>query len=164
MILSAQTIRRLCTWQPRFEAQPPQWRGMVHPFEERQQHKRSGTSFGLSAAGYDVRLRQRVRLAPGDPMLLASTIERIALPTDVMGFVHDKSTWVRRGLTVQNTVLEPGWHGGLTLELLYHGTGVLTLQEGTPIAQIVFQRLDEPTVQPYVGKYQNQKMDPQEAL
>jgi dCTP deaminase len=28
-----------------------------------------------------------------------------------MGIVHDKSTWARRGLVVQNTVIEPGWHG-----------------------------------------------------
>ena len=34
-----------------------------------------------------------------------------------MGIVHDKSTWARRGLVVQNTVIEPGWHGYLTIEV-----------------------------------------------
>jgi dCTP deaminase len=39
-----------------------------------------------------------------------------------MGIVHDKSTWARRGLVVQNTVIEPGWHGyQTTIELTNHG-------------------------------------------
>jgi dCTP deaminase len=64
---------------------------------------------------------------------------------------------------VQNTVIEPGWEGWLTLELTNHGTELLTLHEGTPIAQIVFQFLDLPTEQPYVGKYQSQEDRPVEA-
>jgi deoxycytidine triphosphate deaminase len=30
-----------------------------------------------------------------------------------MGIVHDKPTGARRGLVVQNTVIEPGWPGVL---------------------------------------------------
>ena len=85
------------------------------------------------------------------------------MPNDVMGVVHDKSSWARRGLTVQNTVIEPGWRGYLTLELVYHGEGELILCYEDPIAQIVFHRLDEITDQPYTGKYQNQAYGPQEA-
>jgi dUTPase len=66
-----------------------------------------------------------------------------------MGIVHHKSTWARRGLVVQNTVIEPGWHGYLTIELTNHGPGALSLQWGMPIAQIVFHRLEAVTEQPY---------------
>ena len=155
MILSAQTIRRLCQSDVAFSP-------MLDPFVERQQHAISGTSFGLSACGYDVRIAQDRRLAPGD-FLLASTMERFVMPDYVMAQVADKSTWARRGLAVQNTIIEPGWHGWLTLELTNHGSNLINLRAGTPIAQIIFMRLDEPTEQPYSGKYQDQENKPVEA-
>jgi dCTP deaminase len=37
----------------------------------------------------------------------------------------------------------------------------VVIKKGSPIAQIVFMRLEEPTEQPYSGKYQNQAMGPQ---
>lgn len=148
-VLSAQTIRRL---------------GLVEPLVERQQHPESGCSFGLSSCGYDIRLDQDITIHPGS-FVLASSMEKFHMHHDVVGVVHDKSTWIRRGLMVHNTVLEPGWTGFLTLELAYHlhmGT-TLRLAKGTPIAQVLFHRLDQPTDQTYKGKYQNQERGPQEA-
>lgn len=139
MILPAQTIRKL---QP------------ITPFHERTVH--NGMSFGLSHAGYDVRIAESVPLSPFTPFSLASTMEHFDIPNDVIAFVHDKSTWARRGLSLFNTVIEPGWRGYLTLELVYNGTQALWIQAGDPIAQIVFMRLEEPTDAPYTGKYQNQ--------
>jgi dCTP deaminase len=86
------------------------------------------------------------------------------MPPDVIGFVHDKSSWARKGLAVQNTVIEPGWRGYLTLELTNHGRDALEITEGDPIAQIVFHYLDALTEQPYVGKYQDQGYGPQRAI
>jgi hypothetical protein len=34
-------------------------------------------------------------------VMLAATVERFQMPPDLMGIVHDKSTWARRGLVVQ---------------------------------------------------------------
>jgi len=146
-VLSAQTLRYI---KP------------VSPFVERTLHEPTGTTFGVSACGYDVRLDQGVVLLPGD-FVLASTLEYFMMPKDVVGIVHDKSTWARRGLAVQNTVIEPGWCGYLTLELTNHQREVLTLPEGTPVAQILFHALDRETDSPYVGKYQNQERGPQSA-
>jgi len=168
-VLSAQTIRELCT-RPEEHSQP-----MIYPFEERKVIR--GKSFGLSAAGYDVRVEFDVGDAwqfsapqfidgfyyPGHTFMLASTVEQFHMPHDIRGVVHDKSTWVRNGLTVQNTVIEPGWSGYLTLELIYHGVDHLVVRAGDPIAQIAFEYLDHPTSQPYVGKYQHQERGPQEA-
>ncbi len=170
MILSAQSIRRRCVGG-----------GMIRPFHERTVY--TGKTYGLSSAGYDVRVEFEVGKViqfsapssvthpflgsiydPGNTFALASTVERFFLPTDVMGMVHDKSSWARRGLTVQNTVIEPGWSGYLTLELIYHGEGELTVCEGDPIAQIVFHQLDDATYQPYEGKYQYQPRGPQKAI
>ena len=148
----------------------------LEPLLPRTQHPESGCSFGLSACGYDIRLDQDVRLRPGE-FVLASTMERFQMPPSIVGIVHDKSTWIRRGLCVFNTVIEPGWSGYLTLELknvnqeveqpwtstIYRTDGpVLEMSAGTPIAQVIFSWLDTPTNQPYPenGKYQNQERAP----
>lgn len=146
MILSAQSIRK---------------RRPVEPFHERTAHH--GMTYGLSSAGYDVRIRERVVLRPGD-FSLASTVERFTMPNDLLARVADKSSWARKGLTVQNTVVEPGWAGFLTLELANHGPNTLKIEAGLPIAQIIFELLDEPTEQPYSGKYQNQPPEPVHAI
>ena len=146
MILPAQTIRKL---KP------------ILPFHERTVH--NGMSFGLSHAGYDVRIAETIVLPRGRSRL-ASTIEEFSMPDDLVGFVHDKSSWARRGLSLFNTVIEPGWRGFLTLELVNHSYKTIFIEDGDPIAQIIFMRLEEPTETPYTGKYQNQRRGPQEAI
>lgn len=169
MILSGQSIRRLHE-----EAE------LVSPFHERTVH--NGMSFGLSCAGYDVRAEFDATgdmdelvltrgISPGSErhdnvrngFALVSTLEQVFLPTDVMVVVHDKSTWARKGVAVQNTVFEPGWHGFPTLELTYHGDSHVVIRRGDPIAQLVFHRVDQPVENPYGGKYQGQLRGPTSA-
>lgn len=148
MILPAQTIRAI---------QPP----IVAPFVERQ--VLNGMSYGLSIAGYDVRVAEFLVLPPG-AFVLASTIESFNMPIDVMGEVADKSTWARRGIACQNTRIEPGWKGHLTLEISnHHGVDTIVIEKGMPIAQIVFHRLEAPAERGYEGKYQHQEAGPQAA-
>jgi len=121
-----------------------------------------GVSFGMSEAGYDIRIAQDVVLHPFKRFSLASTIERFDMPDDLVAIIHDKSTWARRGLSVFNTVAEPGWRGWLTLELVYHRWGVLRIPAGAGIAQAIFHRTEWPA--DYAdGKYQNQENRPVEA-
>ena len=154
MILPAQKIRFLCSGA---YGQRP----MLDPFHERT--VANGMTFGLGPAGYDVRIKQRVTLMRGE-FVLASTIERFAIPNDVLAKVADKSTWARRGLAVQNTIIEPGWSGWLTLELTNHGYSPIDIEAGSPIAQIIFHQLLEPTEIPYRGKYDQQADAPVAAI
>lgn len=121
-----------------------------------------GVSHGLAEAGYDLRIKQAVTLHPFKRFALASTVERFRMPTDMVAIIHDKSTWARRGLSVQNTVAEPGWEGWLTLELFYMGSGVLRIPAGAGIAQALFHQLAEPAA--YDGKYQGQADRPVAAI
>lgn len=122
-----------------------------------------GVSHGLSFAGYDIRIRQSVTMSPENRFTLASTVERFQMPADLVGIVHDKSTWIRRALSLANTVIEPGWHGdALTLELVYHGNGELHIPAGAGIAQVLFHRIEEPAQ--YSGKYQWQSAEPTPAI
>lgn len=84
-----------------------------------------GTSYGLSEAGYDIRIAQDIKFyrrtneyeirgplvqnnwGSGN-FVLASAIEEFQMPKKFMAIVHDKSTWARKGLSVFNTVIEPG--------------------------------------------------------
>lgn len=120
-----------------------------------------GVSYGLSEAGYDIRIKQDVSFYPragSDRFQLASAIEEFNMPDHLVGIVHDKSTWARKGLSVFNTVIEPGWKGFLTLELVYHGNQSLIIPAGSGIAQVVFHKTACSAV--YDGKYQHQTDGP----
>jgi dCTP deaminase len=121
-----------------------------------------GRSFGLSSCGYDVRLAQDIWLWPLWGRL-GSIQEHLDMPDDLCAEVKDKSTNARLFILVQNTIVEPGWRGYLTVELTRFLPWPVRLRKGTPIAQIVFKRLDQPTEQPYRGKYQDQEIAPQKA-
>ena len=126
-----------------------------------------GVSHGLGEAGYDIRIKQKIRFVRGNisnrikRFQLASAIEEFDMPDDLCGIVHDKSTWARKGLSVFNTVIEPGFRGGLTLELVYHGNNELIIPAGAGIAQVVFHKTSDNVA--YTGKYQFQSTDPEPA-
>lgn len=121
-------------------------------------YRDQGVSYGMSEAGYDVRVEQTVWLHPMRRFTLASTYEEFSMPTNLVGIVHDKSTWIRRGLMVGNSVIEPGWNGYLTLELFYFGLLPLRIPSGAGIAQVIFHTLSQPAE--YTGKYQGQPPRP----
>lgn len=121
----------------------------------------NGVSHGESLAGYDIRIKQGMTIESGD-FKLASSLERFDIPVDLMAVLHDKSSLIRRGLVVGNTVLEPGWKGYLTLELFNHGSKAIELQAGQGIGQLIFHQLAMSAQ--YSGKYQNQADRPVEAI
>ena len=175
MILSAQTINRLSNPinlpKPLTPLKP-----LIQPFQE--EMVLHGMTAELSCCGYDVKIDQDVTLYPttlGNLLLkacgvsrpsfsLASTVEQFNIPNHLAALVMDKSTWARRGLAVQNTILEPGWSGYITLELSCHGDNELRIKKGSPIAQVIFVSLDFLTQKPYSGKYNQQKRGPQPAI
>ena len=158
MVLSGQSIRSRCV-----ELGKPsgRFKPMLSPFNERT--REHGMTHGVGPSGYDIRIAESAVLKPGG-FALASAMERFDMPRDLLGIVHDKSTWARMGLALQNTVIEAGWRGFLTLELTNHSQYVIRIKTGTPIAQIIFHVLDAPAETPYEGKYMDQKSGPQAAI
>lgn len=142
-------------------------RGMIG--EKRREH---GVSWGLSEAGYDIRIKQDIVFDINGLWIdgvrsyanftIASAIEEFQMPENLVGIVHDKSTWARQGLSVFNTVIENGWCGWLTLELLYHGRDGLHIPAGAGIAQVIFHQTM--MLASYDGKYMNQPDRPVEAI
>lgn len=128
-----------------------------------QKVKHKGYSHGLTECGYDIRIAKDVTLFLGRRFVLAHALEEFHVPDFLMGRVLNKSTWARRGIDASMTTnIEPGWKGWLTLELRYSGILPITIPSGVGIAQVIFERIAEPTE--YVGKYQNQENRPVKAI
>jgi len=95
--------------------------------------------------------------------VLASTLESITLPDDIVARLEGKSSLGRIGLLIHSTAgyVDPGWHGHLTLELSNVAKLPVTLYHKMAIGQISFLRLTSPAERlygsPSLGsKYQGQ--------
>jgi dCTP deaminase len=101
-------------------------------------------------------------LHPGE-FVLASTLESVTLPDDVVARLEGKSSLGRIGLLIHSTAgyVDPGWSGHLTLELSNVANLPVTLYYRMKIGQISFLRLTTPADNlygsPVLGsKYQGQ--------
>ena len=96
-------------------------------------------------------------LLPGQ-LVLATTMEYIALPDDLTAFVEGRSSLGRMGLFIQNAGwVDPGFEGEITLELFNANRCAIELRAGRRIGQLVFSEMDGPAHNPYRGKYQGQR-------
>jgi len=73
-------------------------------------------------------------MQPGD-FALASTVELLELPDDLLGRLEGRSSIARLGITVHSTaaVFEPGWIGTATMELSNLGRMAVALYPGMRI-------------------------------
>ena len=141
------------------------------------------TSIGTSA--YSVTTRQRVidvkesqeeltelvEVMEGDALILhpgefvlGSTLERVALPDDLVGRLEGKSSLGRLGLLIHSTAgfVDPGFSGYLTLELSNVANLPITVYPEMKIGQISFLKMTTSADRPYGSaalgsKYQNQR-------
>ena len=100
-------------------------------------------------------------LHPGE-FVLGSTLERVAIPDDLVARLEGKSSLGRLGLLIHSTAgyVDPGWDGYLTLELSNVANLPITIYPGMKIGQISFFRLTTAADTPYGGagsKYQGQR-------
>lgn len=89
-------------------------------------------------------------LHPGE-FALGVTLERIALPDDIVGRLEGKSTLGRLGLMIHSTAgyVDPGFDGYLTLELSNVSNLPILLRPGMRIGQITFDKMTTPVDIPY---------------
>ena len=96
-------------------------------------------------------------IIPPHRFLLATTVEYLRLPQDVVAFVEGRSSIGRIGLFIQNAGwVDPGFEGRITLELYNANSLPIELAAGRRICQLVFCRMDQAASVPYSGKYQGQ--------
>ena len=114
-------------------------------------------------------LTELVEVKPDEPFILhpgefvlGSTLERVALPDDLVARLEGKSSLGRLGLLIHSTAgyVDPGWDGYLTLELSNVANLPITLYPGMKIGQISFFQLTSAAETPYGAagnKYQGQR-------
>lgn len=128
----------------------------------------NGLSYGPSYDGFDIRLAEGLRI-PSKSLRLGVSLECFRMPKAYRAIVHDKSSLIRQGVVVGNSVIEPGWEGYLTLEIANWGAKIVSLPPEQPIAQICFVRCNFwlwkvlGMSRGYSGKYQSQPQVPVEA-
>lgn len=95
-------------------------------------------------------------MQPGD-FALASTIECLELPDDLLGRLEGRSSIARLGITVHSTaaVFEPGWIGTATMELSNLGRMAVALYPGMRVCAFSFQTVSSPVMTPYRLKANN---------
>jgi dCTP deaminase len=102
-------------------------------------------------------------LHPGE-FVLGSTLERVALPDDIVGRLEGKSSLGRLGLLIHSTAgfVDAGWDGHLTLELSNVANLPIAIYPTMKIGQISFLQMTTPAEHPYGSdiagsKYQGQR-------
>jgi dCTP deaminase len=97
-------------------------------------------------------------LLPPHTYALGVTVERFAMPDDLIGICVGKSTYARAGVLINTTPIEPGWTGHLVVEIGNLADLPVRVYVGEGIAQCVFLRGERPSVTygDRSGKYQGQ--------
>jgi dCTP deaminase len=95
-------------------------------------------------------------MQPGD-FALASTMESLELPDDLLGRLEGRSSIARLGITVHSTaaLFEPGWIGTATMELSNLGRMAVALYPGMRICAFSFEPVSSPVSTPYRMKKNN---------
>ncbi len=88
--------------------------------------------------------------------VLAVTEEWIEMPHDLIGFVNLRSTFARFSLYIPPTIVDAGFKGNLTIELI-GGSIPIKVYPGQRFLHLIFARTSSPVYKPYKGKYQSQK-------
>lgn len=102
-------------------------------------------------------------LHPGE-FVLGSTLERVALPGDLVARLEGKSSLGRLGLLIHSTAgfVDAGWDGHLTLELSNVANLPIAIYPEMKIGQISFLQMTSEAEHPYGSdttgsKYQGQR-------
>lgn len=92
-------------------------------------------------------------LQPGD-FVLATTIENITLPDNLIGRLEGRSSLGRLGIVVHSTasIFDPGWSGVVVMELGNLGRMPVALYPGMRICSMTFEELTSAADVPYTKK------------
>jgi len=104
-------------------------------------------------------------LLPGE-FVLASTVETVGIPLDLVGLLNGRSTWARKGL-ITHTVsgyIDSGFRGQITLELKNVANSIIRLTPGDRLCNLVFAQMSSPPEIPYgsegLGSHYQGQMGP----
>jgi dCTP deaminase len=125
----------------------------------------------LTPNGYDVtiaeilvppsndRYRQGIVTVPPMTMFVVGTKEYLEVPSDLVGEIWIRTTWVRKGILSSFGRIDAGFNGNLTFSALNASDKPVDLPIGERFAQVVFEELKSLPKKAYgerSGNYQGQ--------
>ena len=96
--------------------------------------------WAIDPSTYQFYEMDEILLRPGDSVL-AETFETVHMPLDLSASIQGKSSLARCFITLNTTVVDPGFNGKLTLEITNLGKMSVALRAGMGIGQIQFHKL-----------------------
>jgi len=122
-------------------------------------------SRSVSAISYDLHTRSYVSsgtvnldeytLAPGESVFV-SCCELIDLPGDICARIIIRNSRLRQGLSVEAPVYQPGHHTRVFFRLTNISSKAVSLDTGSEIASVMFEKLGISPENPYHGTFQNE--------
>ncbi len=106
---------------------------------------------------YVVKRNSREFIVPKTSQVLISTLEYLELPDNLMGFIELRSTWCRHGLSMPPSIIDAGFKGNITLEIINHGPYAIKLRPRTRFAHIIFATTLNRVRNAYSGSYLGQR-------
>jgi deoxycytidine triphosphate deaminase len=138
----------------------------------------------VKSAGYDLRLGDQYYLAddkvgkaggclqistlnddkpvlviPSNRVLIATTIEHLELPPDLVGHLSLKLDLLLHGLIMSNqSQIDAGYQGGLFILLYNLSSNSVNLHRGDPVLRLELSRLAAASASPYHGTYKGKDL------
>lgn len=88
--------------------------------------------------------------------ILTTTLEYVELPHDLVGLVNLRSTFARLSLYIPPTIVDAGFKGQLTIEII-GGSIPVKIYPKQRFLHVIFAKTSSPVYKAYTGKYQGQK-------
>ena len=127
-------------------------------------HKKHAGKFVLDPSNakhvketYSVAKGQRKLILEPHEQVLLSTYEYMEMPDDVMGFVELRSTWARHGISMPPTIIDAGFKGNVTLEVINNAPYSIALSPMQRFAHIIFVKTNNKVESAYLGSYMGQR-------
>ena len=126
----------------------------------------------LTPNGYDVtvdeiwipssdrRYRKGVAEIPGGEWFVIGTREFLKMPSDIIGGIWIRTTWVRKGILSSFGRIDAGFEGNLTFSAFNASSTPVAIPIGDRFAQVVFEELSSRARKAYSersGNYQGQR-------
>jgi len=126
----------------------------------------------LTPNGYDVTIdeilipstgkkhKEGVVAVPGNSWFVIGTKEFLVLPSNLMGQIWIRTTWVRRGILSSFGIIDAGFNGNLTFSAYNASKDPVEVPIGERFAQVIFEELTSPSTKSYAersGNYQGQR-------
>ena len=108
----------------------------------------------------DERTKEGAALIPPKEWFVIGTREFLEMPSDIVGGIWIRTTWVRKGILSSFGRIDAGFHGNLTFSAYNASTKPVELPIGERFAQVVFEELRSAAAMGYSdrsGNYHKQR-------